>query len=431
MIKLVFKNLWNRRGKYAWLFIELIIVTALSWYIIDPVVVSIADASLPLGYDAERLAIVRVSTLPENNPAYAASEADSSAQAANFERLMYKIRNAEGVERAAAGPYRSEINGGGISIDQYRTRNPADSALRPVNMLIFWPGQEYFETLGLKSVPGSPDIEELSATARNEKAIIITESYARLFWPDGDGAGKYFYNRDDSTRVAGVVSDIRYQNFNRTNCAGFPFWSKLRFPLEKFNVTVRLKPGVDPGKWAKQFADNARKHINTGNYYVSQAIAQTDIIAQTESTFGISNERNTKIILAIFFLINLVLGVIGSFYLQTRRRIAEMGVHRSFGARPADIFGMLTGEGIALTVIAFIVGDALYLQYALKFGVDTGFGNNAMYNIIDNWVTNFNAHFAIISAVVLAVLLVCVLAGILLPALKISRINPVEALRDE
>lgn len=104
MLKLIFKNLWNRRRKYAWLFIELILVTALSWYIIDPAAVSIADAAMDLGYDADRLAVVEINTLNKKSASFSEAEADSTAQTANFERLMYKIRHYDGVERAAAIP---------------------------------------------------------------------------------------------------------------------------------------------------------------------------------------------------------------------------------------------------------------------------------------------------------------------------------------
>ena len=52
-------------------------------------------------------------------------------------------------------------------------------------------------------------------------------------------------------------------------------------------------------------------------------------------------------------------------------------------------------------------------------------------NVIDNWVSNFWEHFGIVSLIVYALIIICVIIGTLLPALKLSRINPVDALRDE
>ena len=92
---------------------------------------------------------------------------------------------------------------------------------------------------------------------------------------------------------------------------------------------------------------------------------------------------------------------------------------------------MLIGESVVLATTAFIIGDLLYLQYALKEGFDLGFVNNMSLNVIDNWVSNFWEHFGIVSLIVYALIIICVIIGTLLPALKLSRINPVDALRDE
>ena len=136
-------------------------------------------------------------------------------------------------------------------------------------------------------------------------------------------------------------------------------------------------------------------------------------------------------ILCSFFLINLILGTVGCFWLQTRRRVSETGVLRSFGALKSQIVKMLIGESVVLASTAFIIGDLLYLQYALKEGFDLGFVNNMALNVIDNWVSNFWEHFGIVSLIVYALIIICVIIGTLLPALKLSRINPVDALRDE
>ena len=87
------------------------------------------------------------------------------------------------------------------------------------------------------------------------------------------------------------------------------------------------------------------------------------------------------------------------------------------------------GEGVVLTFIAVLTGCLLYLQYALKEGLEKGSG------WIDStetyWVTDFAQHFLIVSFIVFFIMLAVVLIGIYIPARKISRIPPTEALRDE
>ena len=55
MLKLILHTLWARRRRNGWLLAELILVSVISWAIFDPVIVSLHDRNLPLGYDAESL----------------------------------------------------------------------------------------------------------------------------------------------------------------------------------------------------------------------------------------------------------------------------------------------------------------------------------------------------------------------------------------
>ena len=432
---IILKNLWNRRGKCAWLFIELIVVTCIAWYILDPALVNMADASLPLGYDADRLVIIEVASLPEADARYDSIANHDDTRADNMNRMLAKIRNYGGVEQLSAQSSGNILNSQGIAIEDMHADVPNDSLAKGVNTISFISGQHYFETYGIKSVQGSPTVEELTARSYTPfTEVVVTEDFANIFWPGENAVGKKFYRGKGDSRedinVVGVVGNFRYQTFNRTNCAIFQAYD-YTFPRAAFSIAVRLEPGVSPHEWADKFRPWAVKEMVTGNYYVKSVTPFDNIIAETEYSFGVTAERRTAWLLAAFFLINLVLGVLGSFYLQTRQRIGEMGVHRAFGARSRNIFAMLMGEGIVLATIAFIIGDILYLQYAIKNGLAFGMGNNHMYNLIDTWVSHFWQHFAIVSAIVYAIILICVVIGTWLPARRVSRINAVDALRDE
>ncbi|MBD5218941.1 MAG: FtsX-like permease family protein [Bacteroidales bacterium] len=435
-MKIILKNLWNRRGRYAWLFIELIVVTALAWYILDKAVVNISDSKMPVGYDVDRLAIVRVNSLPETSKKYVAG-LDSAQRAANFETFMNKLRHYEDVERISPQYEGNLLNDGSISINKYQAGVAGDTLAKMQYEVQFCGGTEYFETYGIRTLPGSPSPEELSAYNYNPgRHIVLTEDFARLYWPGENAVGKSFYylNGEDTVRiyVAGVVENVRYQSFVRTNVLAFGTWDTfLDKSRENYDVLVRLKPGIDPGDFAPRFAEWAAKNMNVGNLYVKSVTPYADQIYEIEYSRGIPANRNSQLALAAFFLINLILGVTGSFFLQTRRRTAEMGVHRSFGATRSHIVRMLMGEGVILATVAFIIGDFIMLQVLLKTGLDNGNNLNNMFDTINNWVGNFWQHFAVISAVVYACILLCVLIGTFLPAWQASRVRPVDALRDE
>ena len=82
------------------------------------------------------------------------------------------------------------------------------------------------------------------------------------------------------------------------------------------------------------------------------------------------------------------------------------------------------------TIGLLITGKIIYLQY----GISEGFSKGTMWNDIlrpEYWTDFFWAHFLVVSLIVYAILLVVVSVGVYIPARKISRIPPTEALRDE
>lgn len=196
-------------------------------------------------------------------------------------------------------------------------------------------------------------------------------------------------------------------------------------------MVVRLLPDVNVNEFVKGI-EASGDYYNSGNYYVFDVSSYNDMIRQIGSEYAVFN----KIILAltIFFLLNVVLGIVGTFWLQTRNRTRDAGVMRSFGATRWNIRKMLLGEGVVLSTIAVAIGCFIYYHIALEFPFlskafairyDEGF------NIIDYWVTNFGEHFMIISLLCYVVVVLTVSIGIYIPARKISNVNPIDALRDE
>ena len=194
-------------------------------------------------------------------------------------------------------------------------------------------------------------------------------------------------------------------------------------------ILVRLKEGVSMDRFLHDFRPWMVSRLKAGNLYARGVQSYEELIAEGER--AISDPiyyRNLS--LAFFFLINLCLGVLGTFWLQTRTRREEVGIMLSFGATPARIVRQLMGEGMLLTFCASMLGSLLYLGYAWNEGFSNGTSENYL-NTVSNWVNDFAWHFGVVSVVILLILWVVVLLGIYLPARHISRVPPTEALRDE
>ena len=206
----------------------------------------------------------------------------------------------------------------------------------------------------------------------------------------------------------------------------------LRSGMYSPNILVRVKPGVDMNAFINKFRPWMLKEVKAGNWFAQSVLTYEEHLSNYEYTQGVTNQIRLNVAYAIFFLVNLCLGVIGTFWLQTRKRTEEAGIMRSFGARKGDIVRMLLGEGVVLTVVSSLIGFFGYFQYALSEGLYVSQWNQEfLKHFQHDWIHNFGLHFAGVAGITQIVLLVVVSIGIYIPARNISRINPVDALRNE
>lgn len=436
MLKIIFKNLWIRRSKNAWLTAELIIVTILSWIIIDRAVVSLHDSHSDLGYDVDRIINIDMECLPNTAPTFDQSVFDPDVAKRQFEAMLIKAASLPGVEKMCH-------NYGGINGPMWMstpmfTGNQAIDTVAPlISIIRFICDEKPLSTYGIETVDGSPSVDELESRPLGKNEVIITESIDRYYWPDRRGIrDKYLiepFSRD-STRltVVGIVRDFRHKSFVRSGATVITGQEHYRNEyLNRTTLILRLKPGIDTDRYIRDNIDHIMSELRVGNYYVRSVMSQRQMIDNDEYSSGISSHRNLMIFIAALFMINLIVGVTGCVWLQTGKRVAEMGVLKAFGARKSQLMRLLIGESVILATVAFIIGDLIYLQYAMFHGHACGFENNPSYMPDNSWVNNFGEHFAIISAIVYAIIIVCVIIGTYFPARHVSRIEPVDALRDE
>ena len=87
MWKLILKNIWSRRKQNGWLLAELVVVTVVTWVIIDPVVVLWHDTSLPMGYDIDRICKVELASKLPMAKDYDRTASDADAQALLIDKM--------------------------------------------------------------------------------------------------------------------------------------------------------------------------------------------------------------------------------------------------------------------------------------------------------------------------------------------------------
>ena len=120
-----------------------------------------------------------------------------------------------------------------------------------------------------------------------------------------------------------------------------------------------------------------------------------------------------------FLLMNIFLGVIGTFWFRTQQRRKEVALRMAMGSSRRAIFSRLMGEGILLLTLAALPGIVVAFNIGMAELIDT----EKLAFTTGRLVT------ALAATWVLMVLMI--VAGIWYPARKAMQVQPAEALHDE
>jgi len=434
MISLAIKNIWHRRKRYGWLFVELIAVTVISWYVLDRLVVLTYQYDEPLGYDIERLCIV--STGKDILPGTDNQTRDE--QNSDFKGLLDQIRALPQVERATPVDPSNLMDCDFMGYSGIPSPYGGTYYSFRVHYIT---GQEFFETFGITTDAGEKGAENLSNLDSNVHEKVITRSLASIEYPDknpmevtdsiyqaktADNPDLEYWEIPD--RVVGIVDNVKPKSTVYGNY-GIEFHpiSQVSMEAGSWNIAIRLKPDVNVNSFVTQMNSSIDEY-RSGKAKAIDVRSYADISEEFQNCES-GPERRLDVIFSLFFLFNVCLGVTGTFWMMTRKRSEEVGVLRAYGSSRTGILSMLINEAVILAFVAWIIGCVLWLYYALEAGLFMGEISNG--GLVTSWVESFPLHFAIISGIILVLIIISVIIGVAGPGYKLSRIEPVDALRDE
>ena len=268
----------------------------------------------------------------------------------------------------------------------------------------------FFDAAGIPLVQG-----RIFTDADGAGVTIISEAMAQRFWPHDDAVGHLLRGTDDdrdnaNLRVVGVAQDVKVQSIGEAPALMVYRPHAGRGTLSGLTFVARTSANPD---------QTARALVTAG-----RAIDPELMVLRTETmTQHLENSRLAAqlaaFLLSAFGVLALVLSVVGlygvvSYAVASRTR--EVGIRMALGASAAAITRLLTGSGLRLVLVSSAIGLTLSLLVTrvlsgLFFGVGT----------LD----------PVTFVVAPLVLLVTSIVAVSLPALRVSRIDPVAALRAE
>ncbi len=272
----------------------------------------------------------------------------------------------------------------------------------------------YFRAMAIPLTRGR-DVSEADTQQRPFVAV-VSESFAKRYWPGQDPIGRHFEFAFADREVVGVVGDVRFRGLERK--------SEPQVCLPSAQVADNWITFYAPRALAVRVASGPPSTLAPAIRAIIHAadpsVAVTEVQTLADMVDSDTASRATQVrVLGAFAAIAFVLaavGVQGLLSFAVSRRTQEIGVRVALGAQPRDIVGMVVANAARLGAAGLVLGVALAYaagrsMEALLAGVRPSDGEA------------FGAALALTA--------VMVAAGTLVPALRALRIDPIRAIRSE
>ncbi len=321
-----------------------------------------------------------------------------------YRRLVERVRTLPGIQSATLAR-RLPFTGDGIAfasvaIDGYAPAKDEDMRLNYETV-----GPQYFQTMRIPLAHGR-DFDERDQDGA-PGVVIINETMAGRYWPGGDALGSRIKLTKDWLEIVGIAKDVKNRSLSE---APQPF---LYLPLlqdYRSNMILVARTPTEPQQVSKA---------------VRAVVAALDPgmpifdVKTLEEHVGVSLylQRMAATLLSIFGLLALSLAAIGLYGVMAysvSQRTRELGIRISVGAERRDIFKLILGHGLVISVVGLLAG----LVAAL---VLTRLTAKLLYGVSATDPVTF---------IVIALLLLCVaMLASYFPARRATKVDPMIALR--
>ena len=187
-----------------------------------------------------------------------------------------------------------------------------------------------------------------------------------------------------------------------------------------------MKPAADGPDYRAKFIREIAPRLDIDDLFVADAVPYTEQQLQFEVMNGDTDKVNSQAIVVLFLLVNVFLGLIGTFWFRTRRRRGEIALRLAMGSTKSQVFRLLTGEGLLL--LALVTLPAMIICYNIGVAEFT-IGRT---ELISTWPVKWTfIRFLLGSLGAWLLIALMVMVGIWFPARQAMKIQPAEALHEE
>jgi putative ABC transport system permease protein len=232
----------------------------------------------------------------------------------------------------------------------------------------------YFRTMGIPLLAGRVFAD--SDTSQAPPVIVVNQTLARRFWPQGNPIGGRLVVDANNGRVAeivGVVGDVKPERIENDD------WPTIYNPYAQVPVTTMtmvVRTAGPKGAPPLSLASAVEREVHQldPDQPVADARSMEDVVDR-----AVAGARFNTVLLGVFALIAFLLaavGIYGVISCDVSERTHEIGIRVALGAQRGDVLKLVLGQGARLAGYGVAAGLAAALALtrlmaAMLYGVKT------------------------------------------------------------
>ena len=402
----------------VWLIVEMIIVSAIVWYINDYLYVHVATRLEPTGFDTSHTYMAEFRYLPEGSRRYTDyGEATTERNRADLLSIIEAIRQRPDVEEvslsANAEPYFQNFYGMGLNVADDTTE---------ISIYYRQITPEHLRTIGFQPAGGFT-IGQLEEALRQGKPLMTefdkSSPHVSGHLSSTDLLNRRVKNPRDTSMtitIGGLLKPVKRTNIESEYFISYfePIDMDQLEPRPNYKINIRVKPEAE-SRFPDSFNADRERLYRRGNTYISDIKPYSQIRDTADSDNLVTIRKYVAVM--VFMLVSVFLGLLGTFWFRTQQRVNEIAIRRVNGATRRGIFGRLIGEGVLLLALVTplaVAADCLLTHYDIC----------AYYGAHHSTALRI----AVCAGTSFVLMALMVIAGIWFPARRAMRIEPAQAL---
>lgn len=404
----------------TWMMIELLVVGLVLWCIFLILSLMSSLHREPVAADYSDIYVGNLGYLGQNATYYKPYD-DEHNYLTDFEMLAANLSTNPYVEIVGRGtnalPYNYNFSGRILTTTIDGKKEQYHCNLRSMT-------PEAVKAIRLHGLNGETPDELAEIIRRGELIVTSIEYDVESLHPERWRGKEAYFSRDDSSqvyKVGAVVDAIRRSDYEPSG--GAVIQNEARQWSQQ--IIVRVKEG----RGEEFMASLTGNDLEFGNVYVSNMQSLEDVKEACHRE--ISTLRRNIIICAIFVLVSVFLGFLGSFWYRTQQRVPELALRKVNGATDAALFRRFISEGLLLLAIPMVLLVPTGIGFLGVLAYLTGDEGASIFELSINgypagqWLIWGSLAMAILS------LAIMIVGGIWMPARKAMKIEPAIALKEQ